>query len=113
MTDNDNILVEQFFSEASKTEIPDNGFSRRVMRMLPSRTEKLARMWTIFCAVISLVLFFVLDVWQIILVNIEVFLHTLPTVDLSLSLIMNVFVAFVVIVSALAYTVISRERLSF
>lgn len=112
MTDNDNILVERFFSEASKTEIPDKGFSRRVMNMLPSRTEKLVRMWTIFCVAMSVVLFFVFDVWQIILVNIEVFLSTLLTSELSLSFILNIFVVFAVVVSALAYTVISRERLS-
>ena len=35
MTDNDNIIIEQLFSEARKTEIEDNGFSHRVMRSLP------------------------------------------------------------------------------
>ena len=113
MTDNDNILVERFFREVSTASVEDNGFTRRVMTSLPSRTEKLVRMWTVLCVAVSVVLFFVFYDWQIILVNIEVFLRTLPTVDLSLSIIMNVLVIFIAIVSTLAYTVISRERLSF
>lgn len=112
MTDKDNILVERFFSEAPKTELPDNGFSNRVMNSLPSQTEKLARTWTIFCTFVSVILFFAFDVWQIILINTEVFLRTLLTSQLSPSFIFNMFIVFAGIVSAIAYAAISRERLT-
>lgn len=55
MTDNDNIIIEQLFSEARKTEIEDNGFSHRVMRSLPDtiapisrHTIIISRLWTFF-----------------------------------------------------------------
>ncbi|MBQ2950779.1 MAG: DUF5056 domain-containing protein [Prevotella sp.] len=111
MADNDNIIVERFFSEMSQTEIVDNGFSHRVMRSIPSRTERLARMWTILCIAVSVALFFIFDVWKIILLNIEIFLRTLPTVELSPSMLVNAFVVFAVIISAAVYATIQHERL--
>ena len=111
MADNDNIIVERFFSEMSQTEIADNGFSRRVMHTIPSRTEQLARMWTIFCIAVSVALFFIFDVWKIIVLNIEIFLRTLPTIELSPSMLLNAFVVFAVIISASVYATIQHERL--
>lgn len=60
MTDNkDDILVSRFFAE-HKSEIADNGFSRRVMNGLPSRAGHIGRLWRIFCLVAG-VLFFILN----------------------------------------------------
>ena len=44
--DNDKLLKD-FFAE-NKREIADNGFSRRVMHQLPDRSNRLARLWTLF-----------------------------------------------------------------
>ena len=44
--DNDKLLKD-FFAE-NKREIADNGFSRRVMHHLPDRSNRLARLWTVF-----------------------------------------------------------------
>lgn len=59
----DDELLMQFF-EANKIEIADDGFSRRVMEQLPSRSARLSRIWTAFCWTVGIVLFFVLKGWQ-------------------------------------------------
>lgn len=44
MTDNnDDVLVKKFFSE-NRIDVPDDGFSRRVMRRLPDRTRRISRL---------------------------------------------------------------------
>lgn len=51
MTDNkDNMLVRRFFDE-HPVNVPDDGFSRRVMRRLPDRERLYARLWTAFSIV--------------------------------------------------------------
>lgn len=57
--DNDKIL-RNFFTE-NKQDIADNGFSRRVMRRLPDRSYRLARLWSAFVAAVATVLFIWLD----------------------------------------------------
>ena len=57
---NDERLVVQSFQE-NKIEIPDNGFSRSVMRRLPQRTRTLSRLWTILCSAAGLAFFFLTD----------------------------------------------------
>ena len=68
---NDEQLVEQFFSEIRKQEIPDNGFSARVMEQIDAaameRTSPSVRraIWrrlpTILCAVACIALFIFAD----------------------------------------------------
>lgn len=53
--DNDKLL-RNFFAE-NKQEIADNGFSRRVMRHLPDRSCRLARIWSAFVTAVATVLF--------------------------------------------------------
>ena len=43
--DRDELLVRKFFDE-NNVELPDNGFSNRVMRRLPDRARRLNRIWT-------------------------------------------------------------------
>ena len=56
--DNDKLLKD-FFAE-NKREIADNGFSRRVMHQLPDRSNRLARLWTLFVMTVGAVLFITL-----------------------------------------------------
>lgn len=56
---NDKLLID-FFAE-NRQEIPDNGFTRRVMRHLPDRTRRISQVWVTFCFTLALVLFFVFD----------------------------------------------------
>ena len=64
--DNDKLLKD-FFAE-NKREIADNGFSRRVMHHLPDRSNRLARLWTVFVMTVGATLFVTLGgleaVWE-------------------------------------------------
>ena len=60
MTENNDKLLEDFFAE-HRQEIADNGFTRRVMRRLPDRSNRLAQIWTALCFTLAAVLFVALD----------------------------------------------------
>lgn len=64
MTDNDDFILDQFFQAARAEQIPDNGFSRRVMERLPERQYQLSRVWTWACIVMALVVFTFIGGWQ-------------------------------------------------
>ena len=44
INDNDRLL-QQFFSEAASQQIADNGFTERVMQRLPMRMNWFVRVW--------------------------------------------------------------------
>ena len=100
MTDKDNIMIEEFFIQAAQQQIEDNGFTERVMMNLPDssaeRAHHLSRLWTLFCGVVGVVLFFVFGGWQILqglfygglrmmLGWLEVFMVTAPTTEISVN----------------------------
>ena len=60
MTENDEQLLMRFFDE-HRRDIPDNGFTQRVMRQLPARTLRLSRIWTWLCWAVGIALFFFMD----------------------------------------------------
>ena len=64
MEDNKDILLNNLFAEAAKTEIADNGFSRKVMRRLPSRAERMSRIWTLVCTMAAVVLLTSFKAWN-------------------------------------------------
>ena len=70
MTDKDNMMIEEFFKQAARQQIEDNGFTERVMRNLPDRklevVRKLSQLWTLFCMAVAGVLFFMLGGWQVV-----------------------------------------------
>ena len=55
MMENDDKLLVDFFA-GQRQEIPDNGFTRRVMRRLPDRTLWISQIWVAFCFTLALVL---------------------------------------------------------
>ena len=62
MIDNDERLLQQFFSEAAHQKIEDNGFTERVMLRIEAerqssaaRLHTFSRLWTIFCVSVSFV----------------------------------------------------------
>lgn len=64
MTDHE--LLEQLFRPARQMTIADDGFSDRVMEKIPNHCPRtLSRLWTIFCIVVAVLLFFVFDGWQL------------------------------------------------
>lgn len=58
MTDNDykDKFLEDFFA-ANRHDVADDGFTRRVMRRLPQRHNRLAQAWNTLCILLAAVLF--------------------------------------------------------
>lgn len=56
----DDELLAQFFS-AARQEIPDEGFSKQVMRRLPRRAQCANRVWTSVCFAIGMAIFLLYD----------------------------------------------------
>lgn len=60
MMENNDRLLEEFFA-ANRHEIADNGFSRRVMHNLPTRSWRLSQIWSICGFTLVVALFVALD----------------------------------------------------
>ena len=114
MTDKDNVLIEQFFKQAAAQQIEDNGFTERVMMNLPeTKTDKvrrLSRLWTWFCVLIGLGVFFAFGglqlmrvamtgLLQMVLTALEVFVVTTPTTEIPV----NPWLVLVVLAFVLVY----------
>ena len=113
MTDKDNIMIEEFFKQAAQQQIEDNGFTERVMMNLPemktSKVRRLSRLWTLFCVIVGLGLFFAFGgmqlmrvamtgLLQMVLTALEVFVVTTPTTEIPVNpWLVLVVLAFVVI----------------
>lgn len=65
MTENNDKLLKSFFA-GQRQEVADNGFTRRVMRSLPYRSNRLARLWTAGGFTLAAVLFVLLDGVQLV-----------------------------------------------
>ena len=113
MTDNDNLLIENFFKQAAQQQIEDNGFTERVMEQIaqtkPS-TRRMSILWTWSCVIIALVLFILLGGWESLkatmmvwmttaLTSLEVLITTAPTTELPV----NPAVVFLVLAFVLVY----------
>ena len=100
MTDN-NQFLEDFFKQAAQQQIEDNGFTERVMQQLPdARTDnvrRLSRLWSLFCILVGVGLFFAFGGWQVLqglfigglrmlLGWLEVFALTIPTIEININL---------------------------
>ena len=98
MTDNNQIL-EDFFKQSAQQQIEDNGFTERVMQNLPKTdtVRRLSRLWSVFCVLVGLGLFFAFGGWQVLqglfygglrmlLCWIEVFALTVPTTEININL---------------------------
>ena len=111
MTDKDNILIDDFFEgrndladlfkQAAQQQIEDNGFTERVMQNLPetktNTVRRLSRLWSLFCILVGVGLFFAFNGWQVLqglfygglhmlLGWIEVFALTAPTTEIDINL---------------------------
>lgn len=57
---NDDMLLKNFFSQASQTEITDEGFSRRVMSRIDPISQRrmriASRIWTVACCIAAILL---------------------------------------------------------
>jgi len=93
MEDNERLL-QQFFSEAANQQIDDNGFTERVMNRLSSRINWFNRLWTFFCVTVFVVLFVVFRGWELLAVHFEVMLRTMAAQPFSINLSMLFSVVF-------------------
>ena len=113
MTDN-NQFLEDLFKQAALQQIEDNGFTERVMQNLPeTKTDvvrKLSRLWSLFCIVIGVGLFFAFGGWQVLqglffgglrmlLGWLEVLTVTMPTTEINI----NLWVVLLVVVFVLVF----------
>lgn len=100
MEDKNDILLKQLFEQAAQQQIEDNGFTERVMMNLPevkeSRVRCYTRLWTMFCVVTAILIFWLISGWDMIesmltggrhmLINtIEVFMLTAPTTEIEIN----------------------------
>ena len=106
MTDNE--LLQQFFQAARQTELPDNGFTERVMQQLPSssRSSSLlkSRLWTVSCIVIAVTLFVLLRGWQLVAYCLMMMLNTPPTNQQLLTMLFSLVVAGMLIVGEVMHS---------
>ena len=93
INDNDRLL-QQFFSEAASQQIADNGFTERVMQRLPMRMNWFVRIWNTVCIGLFAVLFIVFRGWELLAVQFEVMLRTMSTQTFSINLLMLFSVIF-------------------
>ncbi|MBQ3700492.1 MAG: DUF5056 domain-containing protein [Prevotella sp.] len=94
MTEDNDLLLQQFFSDAARQQIADNGFTERVMQRLPSRINWFNRLWTMFCIVVFAVLFVVCHGWELLSVQLEVLLRTWTIESVSFNPLMLATVVF-------------------
>ena len=113
MTDKDDILIEDFFKQAALQQIEDNGFTERVMQSLPDTqmetVRRLSRLWTVFCVLSGVLLFFLFGGWQLLqglffgglrmlLGWLEVLVVTAPTAEIPVNpWVVLLLVAFVLV----------------
>ena len=116
MEDNERLL-QQFFSEAANQQIADNGFTARVMqrveaeramqskaeRVMQSKAERqtasawqplFSRLWTPFCIAVFAVLFVVFRGWEMLAVQLEVMVRTMAAQPFSINVLMLFSVVF-------------------
>ena len=124
MTDKEKILIDDFFEgrndlaeifkQAAQQQIEDNGFTERVMQNLPdtqtSMVRRLSRLWSLFCILVAVGLFFAFGGLQVLeglffgglrmlLGWLEVFAITAPTTEVNINLwVVLLAVAFVLVV---------------
>jgi hypothetical protein len=100
MTDDNDILLKQFFQEASQQQIADNGFTERVMQHLPQHSllaahrRWLTRLWTMFCIVVFAILFVLFDGWTLLAIQLEVLVRTMAVQTISINLLMVATILF-------------------
>ena len=102
MTEKENKLIEDLFKQAAQQQIEDNGFTEKVMASIEKGQLKmdngklLSILWTWFCIVVSVVLFFVFNGWEMLKASLmvlfaafrtslEVFFTTAPTAEFDLT----------------------------
>ena len=101
-TEIDDELLEQFFDEARRHEVADNGFTQQVISRLPDRAIRQSHWWTASCVLLGLVLFVVCKGWQPVVIGLYYMVHSLLTEVHVLPLLISMGVTTCLAVLALA-----------
>ena len=128
MTEDNDLLLRQFFSEAAQQKIEDNGFTERVMQRLEAnhkaqsslfeseqsssaklKVQSFTRLWTAFCILVAFLLFSALHGWELLTVQLEVLLRTLPTEPFSGRLFMLVTIFIGLLIAGASEVISSSE----
>lgn len=112
MDKRDEQLLQHFFSEAAQQTIEDNGFTERVMRRLPAQPDRIKwfnRLWTAFCVTVAVILFTVFHGWELLAVQIEVFIRTTLVDPPQVNIMVAVLMLFSLLMVGL-YEVLRAER---
>ena len=114
MTDKDDMRIEEFFKQAARQQIDDDGFTERVMSSLPvsqaAQARRLSRLWTLFCILLAAVIFYfaggiqlleasLLGLARMLLNAFEVFVLTATTAEVPV----NPWTALLMLVFVLVY----------
>ena len=113
MTEDNDLLLQQFFSDAAQQEIADNGFTEQVMQRLASvehqrslaeakaspsvttmNVQCVTRLWTCFCIGVFLTLFIVFRGWELLAIQLEVLVRTLAVESFSINPLMLAAILF-------------------
>ena len=110
MDRHDEQLLQQFFNEEAQQTIADNGFTEQVMSQLPRRSMKwFTRIWTTCCILIAAIFFYLFHGFELLLVQMEVFLRTTMAEPPQVHPAMVVLALFSLLMVGV-YEIISYER---
>lgn len=108
MTEHDEKLLADFFSQAAEQEITDDGFTERVLsHVADDRSQRLSRLWTAFCLAVGVVLFVLFDGWRVLTQGLIALLQS----PLSVGQVLSWGLSLMVVVWLIAIELLRRERL--
>ncbi len=134
MTDDKDLLLQQFFNEAAQQQIADDGFTERVMQQLPKTEEQVSqealrvaqsphvreaqqatmrrinRLWTVACIAIFAALFIVFRGWEMLAIQLEVMLRTLSVESFSINPLMLFVILFGLLFVGVGEVITSERR---
>lgn len=109
----DDLLLEQFFQAARDEQLPDGGFSHRVMTRVaaadPMSARRLSWLWTAACIVVALIVFTLMGGWNIIVAGIVGVLTTMPTTSTQL---IHLMTCGAILTALVVAELVRRERLT-
>ncbi len=102
MNEDNEKLLQQFFSDAAHQQIADDGFTERVMQRIAAtegqwsmaNIRRFNRLWTWFCIAVFVALFVMFRGWELLAVHFEVMVRTLFAESFSINPLMLFTVLF-------------------
>lgn len=102
MTQDNDQRLAQFFKPAAQQELPDNGFSRKVMRRLPDDTPRLAHLVTIVGVAAMVTLVWGMGLWESVVPNLKALFVTYYTQNDPVSIVLAMLLFLIAATAALS-----------